>query len=48
LTSATSLGSSKIPHGTWQWPPRRRNTKCRVDSCGFDKLQETLTFRIYI
>ena len=27
LSSATSFGSSKIPQGTWQWPPRRRRTR---------------------
>merc|ERR1740139_292276 len=32
LSSATSFGSSKMPQGTWQWPPRRRSTRCRVDS----------------
>merc|ERR1719433_822659 len=32
FTSATSFGSSKMPQGTWQWPPRRRSTKWRGDS----------------
>lgn len=32
FNSATMAGSSKIPHGTWQCPPRKRNTKCNVDS----------------
>ena len=31
-SSATSFGSSKMPHGTWQCPPRRRSTRCSVDS----------------
>ena len=29
---ATNLGSSKIPQGTWQCPPRSRKTKWRVAS----------------
>ena len=32
FTSLTVFGSSKMPHGTMQCPPRRRSTRWRVDS----------------
>merc|ERR1719195_1404170 len=31
LISATTIGSSKMPHGTWQWPPHRRMLRSSVE-----------------